>query len=585
MAPGVRLSRRQLGQKMTSDRSRSQAATKRRPEIELAWHRAKLSGLDPGMDVRETAISDVEKRSSLSIAAGPVLDEMVDELADTRFSILLADRTSRIIDRRVNNRASGVALDRVLAVPGFQYLEELSGTNSLATTFELRRPISVTGEEHFLEALRCFCCYGAPIIHPVTHRLEGVIDISGPVADATTLLGPYLMRATRGIEQRLLEGSRVAEKQLLAEFQAHGSRRHAVLALGEDMVLANTAAVDLVKGADHVALRAIAADLSTHSPYECSLMLTSGTEVSVRGRLIAGTLGGALFEIVETPGAGTSRPSGARPARTVAVTSDELSTQEQARTILVTGEPGTGRTTTARTLGGAECAVFDAADSIVDEEKWFLDVRSALLGDKPVVIDNVDALNSRLAGLLTSPVRISRNPVVLTGAPLSALDDPQRALTSLALTRHDLQPLRTYPHKLAAVVKSLLADLIPDSTLDIAPSALQLLAAQPWPGNLRELRAVLEHAARGRERGTIVETDLPEAVRTNSVPHRTLTLLESAERDAIVAALRATNGNRAAAAAELGIGRTTLYARLRRYRISDPCNQPGVRNRKSSAGR
>ncbi|HJT95654.1 MAG TPA: hypothetical protein VJ777_27560, partial [Mycobacterium sp.] len=99
------------------------------------------------------------------------MDEMVDELADTRFSILLADRTSRIIDRRVNNRASGRALDRVLAVPGFQYLEELSGTNSLATTFELRRPISVTGEEHFLEALRCFCCYGAPIIHPVTHRL------------------------------------------------------------------------------------------------------------------------------------------------------------------------------------------------------------------------------------------------------------------------------------------------------------------------------------------------------------------------------------------------------------------------------
>ena len=570
---------------MTSDRSGSRAVTKRRPEIELAWHRAKLSGLDPGMDVRETTISDVEKRSSLSLAAGPVLDEMADELADTRFSILLADRTSRIIDRRVNNRASGRALDRVLAVPGSRYLEELSGTNSLATTFELRRPIAVTGEEHFLEALRCFCCYGAPIIHPVTHRLEGVIDVSGPVADATTLLGPYLMRATRGIEQRLLEGSRVAEKQLLAEFQAHGSRRHAVLALGEDMVLANTAAVDLVKGADHVALRAVAAELSSHSPFSCSLTLTSGTEVSVRARLIAGTLGGALFEIIETPRVGTSRPRGSRPARAVAATSEEPATQEQARTVLVTGEPGTGRTTTARMLAGAECAVFDAADSITDEEKWFRDVRSALLGDKPVVIDNVDALNSRLAGLLTSPVSGSRSHVVLTGAPLSAFSDPHRALASLALTRHDLQPLRTYPHKLASVVKSFLADLLPHSTIDIAPSALQLLAAQPWPGNLRELRAVLEYAARRRERGMIVETDLPEAVRMNPVPHRTLTMVETAERDAIVAALRATNGNRVAAALELGIGRTTLYARLRRYRISDPCYQADVRSRENSAGR
>ena len=140
---------------MTTDQYRNQPSG-RRPEIELAWHRATMSGLDPGMEVRETAISDIEVRSTLTIAAGPVLDKMVDELADTRFSILLADRTSRIVDRRVTSSTIGRALDRVLAVPGFQYLEEVSGTNSLATAFELRRPIAVTGEEHFLEALRCF---------------------------------------------------------------------------------------------------------------------------------------------------------------------------------------------------------------------------------------------------------------------------------------------------------------------------------------------------------------------------------------------------------------------------------------------
>jgi transcriptional regulator of acetoin/glycerol metabolism len=379
---------------MTSEQSSNEFA-KRRPEIELSWHRAKLSGLDPGMEVRETPITDVEKRSSLSVAAGPVLDKMFDELADTRFSVLLADRTSRIIDRRVNSRAIGNALDRVLAVPGFQYLEEVSGTNSLATAFELRRPIAVTGEEHFLEALRCFCCYGAPIIHPVTHRLEGVIDVSGAVEDATALLGPFLMRAARDIEERLLEGSRVAEKELLAEFQAHVSQRHAVMALGEDVMLANTAAVDLVKGADHVALRAIAADLSGHGPYECSLVLTSGAEVSVRARLVAGTLGGALFEITQTPPGSTPRPSGAaRDIRTGAVSTGQSAPAGAAQTILVTGEPGTGRTTTARRLLGAECVVFDAAGSIVDESRWFLDVRSALQADKPVVIDNIDALSS-----------------------------------------------------------------------------------------------------------------------------------------------------------------------------------------------
>ena len=567
---------------MTTDQYRNQPSG-RRPEIELAWHRATLSGLDPGMEVRETAISDIEVRSTLTIAAGPVLDKMVDELADTRFSILLADRTSRIVDRRVTSSTIGRALDRVLAVPGFQYLEEVSGTNSLATAFELRRPIAVTGEEHFLEALRCFCCYGAPIIHPVTHRLEGVIDVSGPVADATTLLGPFLMRAARDIEERLLEGSRMAEKQLLAEFQAHANqRRYAVVALGENLVLTNSAAVDLVKGSDHVALRAIAADLPGTAPVECSLTLASGTEVSVRARAVTGSHGGALFEITEGGTPKSRRPAATGGAPVIGAPDNEPILTGLSRTILITGEPGTGRTTTARTMGGPECTVFDAADAVGQEARWFLPVRSALLEeDSSIVIDNIDALSPWLAGQLAGPVRVSRNRVVLTSAPVLDLDNPHRALASLALTRHELQPLRTYPHKLAAVAKSVLAELLPESTVELAPSALQLLATQPWPGNIRELRAVLEYAARGRERGMIVEHDLPGTVRMNTSTARSLTLMETAERDAIVAALRTSNGNRAAAAAELGIGRTTLYARLRRYRIAESVPRPGVRNRNS----
>ena len=147
----VRLSTR-VGCPMPFD-SRSNPTGKLRPEIELAWRRAELFGLDPGMDVRAAA-ADFDKHIRLSVAAGPVLDKMVDELADTRFAILLADRTSRIIDRRASSAAVECALDRILAIPGFQYLEELSGTKSLATAFELRQPIAVTGEEHFLEVLR-----------------------------------------------------------------------------------------------------------------------------------------------------------------------------------------------------------------------------------------------------------------------------------------------------------------------------------------------------------------------------------------------------------------------------------------------
>ncbi len=536
-----------------------------RPEIELAWRRAAMTGLDPGMDVRETTISDIETRSVLTIAAGPVLDNMVDELADTRFSILLADRTSKIVDRRVGNRGVGRALDRVLAVPGFQYLEEVSGTNALATAFELRKPIAVTGDEHFLEALKRFACYGAPIIHPITHRVEGIIDISGPVSDATALLGPFLMRATRDIEERLLEGSRVAEKQLLAEFQSHASRRNgAVVALGENMVLTNAMAVDLVKGVDHIALRAIATHLTTSTPYECALVLASGVPVIIQARSVAGSNGGALFEITED-----SEP----PMRQLARKRDgenKLSTSIEAepRIVLITGEPGTGRTTTAQSISVESAEIFDASDSIGDEESWFTDVRSKMGGETPVVIDNIDALSSRLANHLATAVQLSTKPVVLTSVPVSELDSPHKALASVALTRKELQPLRSYPHKLASLVRTILTEVAPDSTIEIAPSVLQSLVQHQWPGNIRELRAVIEHAVRGRSYGVITEQDLPEVIRTQPNPGRPLTLMEAAERETILSALRASNGNRVAAATALGIGRTTLYARLRRYKIT-----------------
>jgi sigma-54 dependent transcriptional regulator, acetoin dehydrogenase operon transcriptional activator AcoR len=45
--------------------SRTNSVRNHRPEIELAWRRAELSGLDPGMEVRATAIADIEKRTSL----------------------------------------------------------------------------------------------------------------------------------------------------------------------------------------------------------------------------------------------------------------------------------------------------------------------------------------------------------------------------------------------------------------------------------------------------------------------------------------------------------------------------------------
>jgi sigma-54 dependent transcriptional regulator, acetoin dehydrogenase operon transcriptional activator AcoR len=324
-------------------------ASNLRPEIALAWRRAALSGLDPGMGVRETDIADVDQRSRLAAAAAPILDRLMDELVGTRFSVLLSDRTSRIITRRLGERSMHRALDRVLVVPGYRYLEEISGTNSLATAFELEKPIAVTGEEHFLDALKVFCCYGAPIIHPITRRVEGVLDVSGPASEFTPLLGPFVVRAAQDIEQHLLQSSRATEQRLLSAFQTHArGRAHGVLVFGENLILSNTVAADMVRNADHATLRGIGSQLLGDKPLHTSLTLTSGSEVDVNAQLIPDSMGGLLIYITAHRDAKSAAHKPNSRRNTSAQPGDE---QALGRAIMVAGEPGTGRTTKARALG------------------------------------------------------------------------------------------------------------------------------------------------------------------------------------------------------------------------------------------
>ncbi|WP_425334569.1 helix-turn-helix domain-containing protein [Prescottella agglutinans] len=102
-------------------------------------------------------------------------------------------------------------------------------------------------------------------------------------------------------------------------------------------------------------------------------------------------------------------------------------------------------------------------------------------------------------------------------------------------------------------------------TARFTPAALRALASQPWPGNLAELRRVVDTVADGQPRGDVAVSDLPPTYR---YCRRPLTAREEAEREAITVALRAVSGNRTRAAMDLGVSRSTLYNRIRSLGIS-----------------
>ncbi|MDD2898700.1 MAG: sigma-54 dependent transcriptional regulator [Desulfuromonadaceae bacterium] len=100
----------------------------------------------------------------------------------------------------------------------------------------------------------------------------------------------------------------------------------------------------------------------------------------------------------------------------------------------------------------------------------------------------------------------------------------------------------------------------------IANPAMKALRSYGWPGNIRELQNVIERAVI-LARGEVTEAELPDGIRSarNGAPGPEVGILKEAERDAIVAALKSTGGNRRLAADRLGISRRTLQYRLKEY--------------------
>ena len=105
----------------------------------------------------------------------------------------------------------------------------------------------------------------------------------------------------------------------------------------------------------------------------------------------------------------------------------------------------------------------------------------------------------------------------------------------------------------------------------ISADALKILIAYDWPGNVRELENVIERAIVTSHNGILDEGDFAwlnqraSAEQTWNVPDVSLNELE---RRAIVAVLERKKGNVKEAAASLGIDRSTLYDKLKRYEIT-----------------
>ncbi len=108
----------------------------------------------------------------------------------------------------------------------------------------------------------------------------------------------------------------------------------------------------------------------------------------------------------------------------------------------------------------------------------------------------------------------------------------------------------------------------------LTSSAKALFLDYPWPGNIRELKSVIESAVMVSDGDYITISDLPMNLQHYATGHReeigtrAIRNIEEGERSVIEEALRQTHGNKAKAAEALGISTRTLYRKLEKFALA-----------------
>ncbi|MEV6288459.1 helix-turn-helix domain-containing protein [Kribbella sp. NPDC051770] len=555
-----------------------------REPIQASWVRSSRLRVDTD-HLDPTYLGPIEEPSALALSATPVLTALAEELANESVSIILTDAQGLVLQRTCADQSLVRKLDRAHLSPGFSYAEEQVGTNGIGTTLEAGVPTMVTGSEHFTGRLGGFACAGAPIHHPITGALLGVLDLTSSVAHSNALL-MYCARSTaQKIEQQVLARAGARELALfrdyLAACQHPGS---GVLALSKDLVMMNAQAQQRFDPADQAALLARSADAAGESsPVTLVTDLPSGlvARMDYRPAFSGAELAGGVLRIQVQSGLDSAAPAVVPVMPGLAGTSATWqrvchavdTSRKSGSWVVLEGEAGVGKIALLRSVnqlrnGSGHFRVMDASEV---GPGWLDTIAEELsAGAGSLVVRRAHLLDAETVGGLSDLLLEYADQRRGVWVALTMRSESRNAAVDAQLLPHfahtiEVPPLRHHLEDMHKLVPHLLGRLNRGNQLTISSSALAQLMRLPWLGNVEQLRRVLLRVAQHRRSGTIQLDDLPGECRATT--RRRLTQLESLERDAVVKALVIHRGNKDKAASDLGMSRATIYRKIRDYGI------------------
>jgi transcriptional regulator of acetoin/glycerol metabolism len=596
-----------------------------------SWQRSLQLGVDPASRAAPLAVDGDafaglrEQHGELLDAASHILAE-AGELFAGSGSIMLLTNADGVVLETVGDMVTLEAGEGIHLIRGGDWRERVIGTNGIGTALATGRPAQVHASEHFCEGIKRWTCAAAPIFEPGTGTIVGLIDISGPPSTYQRNNLAMAVSTARQIEMVLAERTTLEKLRLLETCLRRLGTADAscVLALDRAGRLVHAsgptpAPVRLGERLPGINPGAAIEDWASQLPE--GLRSEWFNPVTVRGRAV-----GAVIIVPRRGRSSTVSGSEADPERSafgsiIGRSPAMAATLERARQlakrrvpVLIEGETGVGKELLARAIHGDSDAgspfiAFNcgAVPRELVAGELFGHVRGAFTGattegragrfelaDRGTLcLDEIGEMPLELQPILLraleegviyrlgdhAPRRVDVRLLGMTNRNLRAEVDAGRFRRDLyyriSVTNIRIPPLRERGDDIGLLVDHFnqrLAQRHGVATRHFGDEVLELLHAYAWPGNIRELRNVVEALLLVATEPEVRVDELPEEIRTaiatgpSPQAEAASASLDAIEHDAIARAMRTASGNVALAARALGVSRSTLYRKLERYR-------------------
>lgn len=175
------------------------------PDILASWQRSHAYQLNTqcNLPTNDAYAAQLEwEASPLHTAAAPELSHFKHLASQSAIAVAIANPQGKLLWTMVSQTLQGLTKDIHFDV-GTNWSEHSHGTNALAVALTTKRPCTVFADEHYSLACRELVCYAAPIIHPQSQQVVGVLDMTMDWQQHTPLAQTAITYMARNIAFRL----------------------------------------------------------------------------------------------------------------------------------------------------------------------------------------------------------------------------------------------------------------------------------------------------------------------------------------------------------------------------------------------